>query len=198
MVVILTILVSIFLPLSLQAYDIQGCKDCHKATLDKDNSKKYLHPPFLEEECEECHVASAVKVYSVSQIDWRKINWLVESFVMDANHGFVLPDDKLRDTLVVKLYGNIGELSRHVIALPSLIDLSEVEDTGNPPTISNVQVLKVKRGVFISATVGWETDTLSDASVRYGNEDLLQSLKPNNRLARKHQVALSNLQPDRT
>ena len=197
-VVIFAVLASIFLPLALQAYDIQTCKYCHMETLDKDNSKMYPHPPFKEDECEECHASSETNVNSANQIDWGKIKWLIESSVNDTNHAFILSDDKLRDTLVVQLFGKTGELSRHVIALPSRTELSEVKDGGNSPTISNIQVLEVKQGMFISATIGWETDTLADASVRYTNGDFSQTSTPSKRLARKHQVFLSRLKPGRS
>ena len=193
-VAIIAVLASFFLPLTLQAYEFQTCKNCHKVTLDEDNSKNYLHSPFSAGECEECHVGQVVD----SQIDWRKVRWLAETRVCDTYHAFLLPDDQLRDTFAVKLYGNTGEISRQVMALPPRFDLPEVEDSGKPPVISNIQVLEVKRGVLISATVGWETDTLADAAVRYSNEDFVQTVKPNNRLARKHQRVLSKLKPDST
>ena len=163
-----------------------------------DRLKNYLHPPFMEEECEVCHVGSAEEITSVSQVDWRKIKWLAQTIVNDTEHAFLLPDDKLRNILVVKSYGEVGEISRHVIALPSRFDLSEVKDSGNPPTISNIKVLEVKRGVLISATIGWETDIITDASVRYGNKDFSRTISPTKRLARKHQVILANLRPDST
>ena len=91
-----------------------------------------------------------------------------------------------------------GQYSRYETPVPSLAYLTEVKDGGKPPTISNVQVLKVQRGVFLSVTVGWQTDTLSDALVRYGIQDLSQTSKISKRLGWQHQVVLYNLEPDRT
>jgi predicted CXXCH cytochrome family protein len=79
-----------------------------------------------------------------------------------------------------------------------LAELTEVEDSGNPPVLSGVQVLKVQRGVFLSVTIGWQTDTLTNALVRYGVNDLLQKSEPGKRLGREHQVVLFNLQADKT
>jgi len=78
-----------------------------------------------------------------------------------------------------------------------LATLAEVEDSGRPPVISDVQVLNVKRGIFLSVTIGWQTDTLTDALVRYGDNDLLQTSDPSKRLGLQHQVVLSNLKPNR-
>jgi len=189
---------SIFLPFSVQAKDFQSCKNCHKTTLNKDNSGKYLHSPFAEGECEECHKPPAELDKSSVIRNQQKIIWLADSAVEDTNQAFVLPGDKLGATLVVELYGTDGEISRHIIDVPPRADLTEVEDSGTNPTITNIQVLEVKRGVLLKAIVGWQTDTLSDAAVRYGLEELSQTTGPSKRLAKHHQVTLSDLKPDRT
>jgi predicted CXXCH cytochrome family protein len=199
LVVILLFFGAVFLSSPLQAYDFQGCKDCHKASLEIDNSRSYLHPPFSQRECEDCHAApSAAADYSSGKIDPSKIHWIAGSTEVDTSHGFVLPGDQLRDTLVVELDKATGEFSRHIIAVPSLVSLVEVEDSGKPPEISDVQVLKVERRALTSATIGWKTDTLTYASVHYGIEDLKQTAGPDKRLGLQHQVLLPNLQPDKT
>jgi predicted CXXCH cytochrome family protein len=198
MEVILICLLSIFLPPSLQAYDFQGCKDCHNTILARGSSAPYLHPPFTEGECGECHAVPVAEDNPNGQNDLRKIDWLVKNGVIDTSHGFVLPGDKLGDTLVIDLYGISGTRTRHTIAMPSRIDLAEVDDSGSPPSISELQVLKVERHIFLSVTVGWQTDTLSYASVRFGDGNLTQISESGNRLARQHEVVLPDLKPDRT
>lgn len=197
-VYILAVLVFALLPLTVLAYDFQECNDCHAETLARDAARKYLHSPFAEKQCEECHAAKESAISGVKNLQvQQRISWLADSAVLDTSHGFLLRGDKVADTLVVDLQETGGGFSRREIAVPPLADLAEVEDSGKPPVISEVQVLKVQRGVLLSATIGWRTDTLANASVRYGNQDLLQTVEPGSRLGRRHEVVLSNLKPDR-
>ena len=204
---IVTVLLFALLPLSVQAYDFEACYECHEEALNGDSARPFVHSPYRQQQCAECHAAQVpesapkaapAKALSAAMRSQRKINWLADSAMADTNHGFLLPGDKLRNTLVVEWHGIDGEFSRHETAIPSLSYLTEVEDSGKPPTISNVQVLKVKRGVFLSVTIGWQTNTLTDALVRYGIQDLSQTSKISKRLGWQHQVVLYNLEPDRT
>ena len=99
---------------------------------------------------------------------------------------------------MVQLYGQAGEFTRRIIAIPSLVNLAAVEDSGKAPEVSEVRVLKVERRALISATIGWTTNTLADASVRYGTDDRTQTAGPGKRFARHHQVLLANLQSGQT
>ena len=196
---ILTVLMSAFLPLLARAYDFQDCDGCHEAILSQDARRPYLHEPFIEGQCGECHAAeesAASKAKKV--IDRRKINWLAEGPIKVVSHGFLLPGDKLEDNLVIDLHGIDGKSSRHELTVPALAELAEVEDSGKPPAISEVRVLNVELGVSLKVTIGWQTDTLTNARVSYGIQDLSQTSEPGKRLGRQHQVMLYNLQPDRT
>jgi predicted CXXCH cytochrome family protein len=201
------ILVLAFLPLTVPAYDFKNCDDCHEETLDGDSFRVYQHSPFALQQCGECHAAKIppplpkkvkVKDHPAARIDRRKINWLGDSAMTDTGHGFVLPGNILGDTLVVELHAADGQFSRQEIDVPALANLVAVNDSGNPPAITNLQVLKVQRGVFLSATIGWQTDRLTDAQVRYGSEDFSQTSQTGNRFGRRHSVVLHNLQPDKT
>jgi len=199
--------VLIFLPLSVLAYDFKTCDGCHGDRLDNDNSRFYQHSPFVLQQCGGCHAANItpplpkknkVKDHPAARIDRRKINWLGDSAMTDTGHGFVLPGNVLGETLVVELHAADGQFSRQEFDVPALADLVAVKDSGNPPAITDLQVLKVQRGVFLSATIGWQTDRLTDARVRYGIEDLSQTSQSGNRFGRRHSVVLHELQPDKT
>jgi predicted CXXCH cytochrome family protein len=198
---ILTIFVTLCLPLVVQAIDFQACYDCHKLTLAEDATRPYLHDPFIEEECGECHTAgesaaSKTNGKSSNLIDRRKIKWLMDSPVKVTSHGFLLSGDNLDDNLVIDLHGIDGQSSRHEIPVPTLAELAEVEDSGKPPAISEVRVLKMEQGVFLKVTISWQTDILADDLVHYGIQDLSQTSEPSKRLGRQHEVDLYNLQPD--
>ena len=203
----LTIFLVVFLPHSVQANDFQGCSDCHKEALDIDSKQTYLHSSFIQKQCEACHVpklsASAQKSLKkrglLTGLNFQhRIYWLADTTMKDTSHGFLLSNDKLGEILIVELCGTDGKYSLHEIAIPSLTDLSEIEDSGKPPTISKVQVLKVHQGVFTSVTIGWQTNTLADSLIRYGINNLSKKSNFNKRLGRQHQVVLSNLKPKET
>jgi predicted CXXCH cytochrome family protein len=200
--VVLTTIMPLILCLPVQSADFTFCHSCHKEVLE-DVFRTYLHVPFMQQRCGECHIPknlpdSAEMDDPASLKDRRKIIWLGESVMADVNHGFVLPDAKVGSALVVEVLGNGGAYSRQEVAVPTLTQLAEVKDSGKPPVLSGVRVLEVERGVFLSATIGWQTDTLTDALVRYGNKDLSQTAQLGNRLGRRHEVVLNNLKPDQT
>jgi len=191
------------LPLSVNAHDFKSCDSCHAPDLAEDYGRIYLHPPFALEECGKCHAAEIPadqkpKDKSAGQLDRRKIDWLADTSMVYTSHVFLLPGGKVRDNLVIEMREPDGKFSRREITVPILNDLAEVADSGQPSTISDVRVLKVERGVFLSVTIGWQTDTLSYAQVRYGNRDLSLTSEPGKRLGLRHEVVLFNLKPDQT
>jgi predicted CXXCH cytochrome family protein len=201
--VVFLVLASVLSPASIQAKDFQICNDCHEETLLGDSARFYLHSPFVEQQCGECHTAAestvpGAKAGSARLKDHQHVNWLGDSTMVDTSHAFLLPADQVGAALIVDLQETDGSFSRRQLAVPPLDDLVEVEDSGNPPTISEVQVLKVERGVFLSVTIGWRTDTLTKAMVHYFTPDLSLTSKPDNRFGRHHEVPLYGLQPDQT
>ncbi|MFC1843897.1 cytochrome c3 family protein [Thermodesulfobacteriota bacterium] len=201
------ILVLMLLPLPVQAIDFRDCSDCHETILKDDSNSFYLHSPFKEEQCEKCHVVEAAtspqneptkNKGTVTRKNTRRIIWLEECRMPDNNHFFLLPEDKLGNTLVVELREINGRLSRQEITVPALFDITEVEDSGKQPVISKIKILEVKHGIFLSVTIGWQTDVLTDAIVQYGIQDLSQTSEPSTRLGRRHEVTLHNLQPEST
>ncbi|MBI5444183.1 MAG: hypothetical protein HY900_23600 [Deltaproteobacteria bacterium] len=191
-----------------RAADFQGCYRCHEGTLTEETTRPYIHSPFGQGRCAACHTAPrpAVNARSASPADRgrspagderRRIQWLGESVAPDTVHWFVLPGARARDTVVVETRGS-GAFSRYEVPIPRLSDLPEARDAGRPPAISGVRVLEVQRGLFLSATIAWETDGVTDAAVRYGKNDLKQSSPRGGRLGRRHQVVLYDLEPDKT
>jgi predicted CXXCH cytochrome family protein len=202
-IIILSILVVGSCPLLVQAVDFEGCKACHEELLNKANSRRFLHPPFAEKDCEDCHAAdestaSLVPNPSTGPFDKNKIERLADSGKADTSHGFLLPGEKVGDTLIIDGQGDEGKTFRREIAVPSLADLEEVEDSGRPPVISDVRLLNVQRRLFVSATVGWQTDARTNASVLYGSKDLSQKTDSCDRIGTQHQVVIFNLRQGQT
>lgn len=205
--IILVVLVLTMLALPALAYNFSGCNSCHEAKLSQDNLRFYLHTPYASQQCGSCHAATvptpkkgktARQKSAGKRINLRKVSWLGDSAVAEANHAFVLPSAKMGETLVVEAQGNDGTFARQEIAVPLLADLVEVKDNGSSPVISGAQVLNVRRGVFLSVTIGWQTDSLADGLVRYGIQELAQTSEVSKRFGHQHQVVLYNLKPDQS
>lgn len=188
-------------PLIVAAFDMETCIPCHGASIGADDGRPYLHSPFALRQCASCHIsvpgpgAANAKKPSAKKTK-QKVIWLGDSVIAENTHGFVLPGNKLGEVLVVDRKGMDGRIERVEIPVPHLGQLTEVPDLGAPPVISDLKVLKVQRGVFLSVTVGWWTDTLTTASVRYGEKGLTQVSDPLKRFSRRHRVVLYNLKPD--
>jgi predicted CXXCH cytochrome family protein len=198
----LIVILSALLHLPVHAAEFKLCNSCHKVVLEE-MFRPFLHVPFLQKRCGECHIpkkppAPEEKSDPGSLKNRRKISWLGESVMADGSHGFVLPGEKVRESLLVEVRGSEGHLSRKEIAVPPLGGLADVKDDGRSPAITDVRVLRVERDVFLSATVGWQTDTLTDALVRYGIGDLSQTKQAGNRFGRWQEVVLYDLKPDQT
>ncbi|HET98474.1 MAG TPA: hypothetical protein ENN98_07265 [Desulfurivibrio alkaliphilus] len=180
--------------------DFRGCYQCHRAILEQNIQSRYRHEPFTRQRCGVCHAAPAANSSgeagtSGKSVERRKINWLVESGVPHSEHGFLLSAEQVGDSLVVETHGQGGDSPPQTISVPPLTGLAEVVDPGRPPLISDVQILEVRRGVFLSATIGWRTDTMADARVRYGVGELSQLSPPGSRLSQDHRVVLYDLKP---
>jgi predicted CXXCH cytochrome family protein len=193
---VLIILLASFPPPLVKAYDFQDCEGCHDSALKEDAAREYLHAPFKEKDCGQCHAAVIPDEATAS--DLKKITFLAEATQPATQHGFLLPGGKSGDVLVIDVEGTEGVLSRQEVTVPALADLAQMEDSGKAPVISGLQVLQVQQGVLLTAKVGWQTDTITDALVRYGDKDLEQTSQSGMRLGRQHQVVLNNLKADRT
>lgn len=203
----LFLIFSAFLPFQAQAADFQSCGECHEASLNGEMHRLFLHAPFAKVQCGACHLAKASTLtlkkeempgVPAGRVNHQRLIRLAQNSTALTEHAFLLPKRKVSDTLIVDLHGSKGQFSRHEIVVPPLAGLPEPVDSANPPVISEVQVLKVHRGALLTATISWQTDTVTDARVLYGIDGLQQKSESGKHLGRRHQVLLYNLQPDET
>ncbi|MEJ2201565.1 MAG: hypothetical protein P8X63_11230, partial [Desulfuromonadaceae bacterium] len=129
------------------AADFQGCDSCHFETLETDRGRPYLHPPFAEQRCEECHSPLLERESVVREVrdDFalmgparEKTTWLADSSMAAVEHDFVLPVDKLGPTLVIEARGVDGNFSRQEVAVPLLTEVPELEDSEGLPVLSDI------------------------------------------------------------
>jgi len=174
-------------------FDFQTCGYCH-SRLQDDSQKQIIHSPFGEGTCEECHVNATVILTPEKQ----KIEWLNEDPIPLKAHHFKVKGDELGEILVVDMISSSGSSKREEIPVPSLHEIKQIEKVETAPTILNPRLISLKQGIFLTATVGWKTDILADATVRYGEEDLSQETSENKRFGQEHFVVIRNLAPNRS
>jgi predicted CXXCH cytochrome family protein len=131
-------------------------------------------------------------------VDRRRVAWLEEGAVAKTLHRILLPADKLGEMLVVEVHDKQGGLTHTELPVPQLMDVTTVTDVGRPPVISDVQVLDVRRGVFLSVTIGWSSDTVTNGQVYFGLGDMSQSAGSGKNVDTQHQVVLNQLKPGKT
>jgi predicted CXXCH cytochrome family protein len=187
---------------AISAADFRICEDCHLERLEFDRGRYYQHQAFATNDCASCHVSAPENpavgepVSPSPTAQQQRISWLTDSILPGTRHYFLLAGESLRDTLVVSLRDQQGQEVREEIPLPPLNQLDSAEDNGMTPQLVNVRVVEVKRGVFLTVTIAWQTDSLADAEVRYGTAELSQRIDSSGRLGYEHQLVLSQLQPN--
>src|SRR6056297_2107969 len=187
------------------ALEFARCDDCHSQTLERDLMQIYQHQPFIQQECRACHaVADEVAALTPGRADTpkrlnrRRVTWLEEGAMAKKEHRLLLPADKLGEKLVVEVHGGQGGLTHTELPVPHLVDVATVADVGRSPVINDVEVLEVRRGVFLSVTIGWKSDTLTSAHVYYGPGEMTQSVSSGGNFGTQHQVVINQLKPGKT
>jgi predicted CXXCH cytochrome family protein len=187
------------------AVDFQRCRSCHAVKMEQAENRLLQHQPFLQKQCAACHATVAAETDPATGIatptvkvrkEAEKVTWLAEAARADVAHSFLLPAEQLGNRLAVDLRGELHSFPRRMIALPRLQTLAEVEKNPDNTEISGIKVLEVKRRVFLSVLIGWQTSQLTHGQVRYGMGELEQSSDRSQRFGRSHEVRLYNLQPD--
>lgn len=202
---ILIIMAVLMLTAPAFAQEFVRCEKCHAQTLEGDRMRIYQHQPFIQQECRTCHaVADEVAALTPQRsgkpkgLDRRRVTWLEEGAMAKTEHRFVLPADQLGEILVVEVHDEQGGLTHTELPVPRLADVTRVADAGRSPVITDVEVLEVRRGVFLSVTIGWKSDTLTNAQVYYGLEEMSQSVSSGGNVGTQHQVVLNQLKAGKT
>ena len=186
---------------SLYAVDFRVCEDCHFERLEHDRGQFYQHHAFAVNDCSSCHVSAAQNPSPPPPpllTQQQRISWITDSVLPDTIHYFLLPAEGLRDTLVISLRDQQGQVHREEMLLPPLAQLEAADDNGRTPQLTNIRVVEIKRGVFLTVTIAWQTDGLADAEVRYGTSELNQRVDSGGRLGYEHQLVINQLEPNKT
>lgn len=176
----------------------EDCIDCHAEVWREFNGKMYVHRPEREGDCKYCHIAVRDVKGKVSEAYLDKVKWVASGINPVKEHWLEFEDAKRGATLLVEARSG-GRPKVKEFPLPPFDELEEFPTSSLlPPTISNIHLLEVTKGVFVSAAIAWETDSPADSQVFYGFDRLDQTSTLDRQLVTKHIVMLTGVQPGKT
>lgn len=166
------------------------CLECHEDIWDDETAKNFIHKSFLEKNCILCHSQNASLL--VEDESWRKT-------FLATSHWFEFDAREIPTIMVLEASSSTVRLTRE-IPLPPLDDLSDLANAyeQSPPEIFDVKVLEVARGIFLTASISWQTDRPTGSIITYGVEKLGQTTPENLHLRTEHLETLSGLKHDQT
>lgn len=176
----------------------EDCVDCHTEVWRSLKSKMYAHRPDSEGDCKCCHVPDRGAKGRESEAYLDKVKWVANALTPGKEHWLEFERAKTGATLLVETRSGT-HLKVKELPLPTFDELEELPTSGMaPPTISNVSLLEVTKGVFVSATIVWETDVPADSQVFYGVDKLDQSSMLDRHPVTKHVITLTGVHPGKT
>lgn len=175
--------------------DNDSCYECHKKMYTSEGYKPYIHLPYMKKDCLLCHqpVEGGKGAAAAGVVFPEDLQWLGEGSADIGTHVFMVPVSEMNDTLFVEARHDGEIISRFKFFVPYLSSLRDEKTSGSPPVISDVKVLEIKRELFISATIGWKTDTYSSSVVRYGTRGLDYKSEPVSSFTKEHRITLPAL-----
>ena len=193
----------LLLPLASRAEE-NPCANCHEVVTAKSRSDRYVHQPFLEGKCDQCHivgnsVAAPIKKspLAIEKEQVEKILWFQTVTGREQEHWLRLPAARLAAGLYLKATDGRMRSPLQEVKLSSDPALAQKLDDGEPPLQFNLSVADVRRGISTTATLQWETDEFTDSIVYYGAGNL-RSVKNDHQLTRQHSLILLGLDADKT
>jgi len=190
---------SLFVPGEVSGTE-SPCMECHDDLYAESLENLYIHTPFLEKNCEICHDSSmstssgsSVSSAKKAQNSGPKMTWLTKGGRSLSEHWLLLPVPESVSEFVLGVNGTGKKHSKLVYTLPPFDDLPEIENDKKGPQIDKVMILAMQRSIFITATIGWETDEISDAQIKYSLKKKQFLSAVDSQLGKSHQLTLMGL-----
>lgn len=198
----LFILISIMFVTLHAEESAESCLTCHGKVYDKALYDRYIHPPFLNKQCLTCHVdgytsSQPLRHQSPTQKP-PQIKWLEKHFEPTTSHYFLIPKEKVDDTLYIQSSGKNNDLNTISITLPPLQDLPQLSNDQRPPEISDIRFHGLKRGILYSATISWKTSEPANGQIHYGVGSFDLKTRLDDQYKVEHSITLSPLDPEKT
>ncbi len=174
------------------------CCRCHFDVCDQTTTKPYVHAPVIEHNCVVCHIQDSANNGSKAVTsETAKINWFAKHHNPDTQHWFELPANAEGLTLSLRAKSENSRALEQDLIIPQLADIPQFPQPQEKTTISDIRVIEVKRGVFISARVSWKTDQITDTRLLYGQGNLQSSTASDSQWTKNHTMTISGLERNR-
>lgn len=188
--------------------DAASCLECHQSMFDDALFRQFIHEPFLQQKCVFCHSELEVQTAVEGGVpaggqpgsfmplaDLPDIMWFGKDPLPALIHWFAISKDRMGSDLhAANVSKKKGVLHSEV---PPFDRVETISNDNRPPVISGVEVLAIRRGVFITAMIGWQTDELADSGIVYGFDDLDLSSETEKQLLHEHRLILMGLKANR-
>jgi len=177
-IILIIIILSIF---SATICFSENCLNCHK---DQIKPELYPHPPILEGKCCICHSSEIQRETKV-----------ISKYTPLSKEHFVLLDLSSKTSYEgwIKAKDKRGQFAQKKIKIIDIKNLPLKKDR-QLPIIKSVQVVRIVRGVFCTATVYWETNEPATSIVTWGKEKSHENKLENEDLVYKHEVIIAGLE----
>jgi len=173
------------------------CVTCHADVWRDIQSKRYIHRPVAKGDCKYCHVAVETERNQGATYKDR-IKWVARGYNPGKEHWLEFDDARRGATLLVEARYGKSEVLKE-FSLPAFDELEEFPGNDTlPPKIGDVRLVDVEKGIFVSATIAWETDKPADSQVYYGLDRPEQASLKDQLLVTNHVVALMGVKPGKT
>lgn len=174
-----------------------SCCRCHGAVCADSANKRYVHAPVLENMCAVCHLRGSGQAKVEEKESTEAVEWFVRDNQEDDEHWFELPSTLAGTPLALLATADGGTVLSQEITLPPLEQAESFPARQGGAAISDLRVVEVKKGVFLSARIAWKTDTITDAQVFYGEGNLEASTFLDDRWDTEHEITIAGLDAHR-
>jgi len=180
------------------AVSAEDCLACHADVKRNIQNKLYIHRPVSKADCKYCHVAIDKGGAKAEDAFLDKVKWVARGGNPGREHWLEIANTQRGATLVVETRSG-SSLKVMEFPLPAFDELAELPSGSPlPPKIIDVRLLEVTKGVFVSASIAWETDSPADSQVFYGSDRLDQSSMLDRQMVTNHVVILTAVKPGKT
>ncbi len=176
------------------------CCRCHGDVCQQSDTKLYVHAPFLENNCAVCHVRgglSSAEPAVVAEDFPDEVSWFARACQENKEHWFELPSSLAGTTIALLATAGSGKILAQEVALPALDQLPPLPGPPGEGKISDLHLVEVKKGVFVSARIAWKTNRLANAQLFFGKEELSSTTAVDHCWATDHEITLAGLAANR-
>ena len=175
----------------------EACMECHGTMYDQELANSHVHEPFRFKKCDKCHAAELgwTNDEDIAGLS-KKLRWLTRKQSPSLEHWFDFSTVGIEKVLFVEA-GSGKEMLRQKIVLPELEKVMQLQNDRQPPRISDLKILDVQLGVFVTATIALKTDKVATALVNYGQNKANEFSTDTACLGREHRITLTDLKPNK-